>query len=155
MVTSAVPEEGKSQTALNLAIVLGQLGRRVLLIDTDLRRPRLHRAFGVPAAQGLSSSLSGMEELPAPLRTPVPGLDLLASGPIPPNPSELLNAPGFLTLAAHPALAAYDHLVFDTPPVLSVSDPLVAARAMDAVVIVVRAGAAGNRCSAVTASVVG
>jgi capsular exopolysaccharide synthesis family protein len=112
----------------------------VLLIDTDLRRPRLHRVFELPADPGLSSYLSGMEELPLPLRTPLPGVDLLPSGPIPPNPSELLNAAFFSTLAAHPSLAVYDHLVFDTPPVLSVSDPVVAARAMDAVVVVVRAG---------------
>ena len=94
MITSAVPEEGKTATAINLAIVLAQLGRRVLLVDTDLRRPRLHKAFGVDNRRGVSTYLSGLEDEPAALVVPtgIENLDLLPSGPIPPNPSELLNS---------------------------------------------------------------
>ena len=142
MVTSALPEEGKSATAINLAVVLAQLGRRVLLVDTDLRRPRLHRAFGKSNASGMSTYLSGLESDPLRLvvGTGIENLDLVTSGPIPPNPSELLNAPIFDEAGKRFLAAGYDHIVFDSPPVLSVADPVIIGSVLDSVVLVTRAG---------------
>lgn len=142
MVTSAIPEEGKSSTAMNLAVVLAQAGRRVLLVDADLRRPRLHRAFGLPEGRGLSTGLSGLETDPLALvvPTPVERLDVLVSGPIPPNPSELLDAPTFVETGRRLLAAGYDHIVYDSPPVLAVSDPVIVASAVEATVLVARAG---------------
>lgn len=141
-ITSAQPEDGKTATALNLGVVLSQLGRRVLLVDADLRRPRLHQAFGTDAERGLSTHLSGLEDDPLKLvqRTDVENLDLLPSGPIPPNPSELLNSTIFASLGQRLIERGYDHVIFDTPPVLSVSDPLIVASVVDTGILVVRAG---------------
>ena len=142
MITSANPEEGKTATATNLAIVLAQLGKRVALIDTDLRRPRLHKVFEVENSRGVSTYLSGLEKDPARLMsgTAVEGLELLSSGPIPPNPSELLNSAVFSNLGRELLEAGYDHIVFDSPPALSVSDPLIISSVIDYGILVVRAG---------------
>jgi len=142
VLTSALPEDGKTATALNLAVVLAQMGRKVLLVDTDLRRPRLHKAFGAENGRGVSTYLSGMEENPLRLvqSTGIEKLDLLPSGPIPPNPSELLNAPVFARLGAELIERGYDHVLFDSPPVLSVSDPAIVASVADTGILVVRAG---------------
>lgn len=141
VITSACPGEGKTGTALNLAVVLAQLGRRVLLVDTDLRRPRLQRAFGLDGRRGVSTYLAGQEQDPSRLvqRSGVEGLDVMPSGPIPPNPSELLNSPIFSGMGARMIELGYDHVLFDTPPVLSVSDPVIVSSVADTGILVVRA----------------
>ncbi|HXV76853.1 MAG TPA: polysaccharide biosynthesis tyrosine autokinase [Candidatus Polarisedimenticolaceae bacterium] len=142
LVTSAVPEEGKTATSINLAVVLAQLGARVVMVDTDLRRPRLHHALEVRNDRGVSNYLSGLEPDPARLAAPtgIDNLDLVPSGPIPPNPSELLNSPTFGRFARILLDGGYDHVVFDSPPVLSVSDSVIIANLVDTRVLVVRAG---------------
>lgn len=142
LITSCLPEEGKSQTCLNLAIALAQAGRRILLVDTDLRRPRLHAALGLANDAGISTYLSGNAEVEQLVqRTTVPSLDILTSGPIPPNPSELLGSRNFLALVRDFAgRGSYDHLIFDSPPVLSVADPVVMATVLDGTILVVRCG---------------
>lgn len=142
VLTSALPEDGKTATALNLAIVLAQLGRRVLLVDTDLRRPRLHRALGVENRRGVSTFLSGLADNPIGLVVPtgIDGLDVLPSGPIPPNPSELLNSSVFARMGTDLLEHGYDHILFDSPPILSVSDPVIVATTADSGILVVRAG---------------
>jgi capsular exopolysaccharide synthesis family protein len=142
VVTSAHPGEGKTATAVNLAIVLAQLDRRVLIVDADLRRPRLHYAFGIENRVGVSTFLSGQKDDASGLvrATRVPGLEALTSGPIPPNPSELLNSPIFARLGHELLERGYDHVVFDTPPVLSVSDPVIVSSVADTGILVVRAG---------------
>jgi capsular exopolysaccharide synthesis family protein len=142
MVTSALPEDGKSSTALNLAVVLAQSGRRVLLVDADLRRPRLHKVFGLEAGRGLSSVLSGLEADPVPLaqKTPVEGLDILVSGPVPPDPSELLDSPTFAQMGLRLLAAGYDHILYDSPPALAVADPVIVGNVVDAAILVCRAG---------------
>ena len=142
MITSALPDEGKSATSLNLSIVLSQLGGRVLVVDTDLRRPRLDKVFGVETETGVSSYLSGLQSHATQVVVPttIPNLDLMPSGPIPPNPSELLNSPRFTQMTQELLKQGYDHIVLDSPPVLSVSDPVVIASVVDASILVLRAG---------------
>jgi capsular exopolysaccharide synthesis family protein len=141
MVTSALPEEGKSATALNLAVVLSQLDRRVLLIDTDLRRPRLHKALGLENRRGVTTYLTGLEHDPHALvqASGIENLDILVSGPIPPNPSELLNSTLFAELGPKLIEQGYDHIVFDSPPTLSVADPVIVGNTVNGVIVVVRA----------------
>ncbi|HUC44393.1 MAG TPA: polysaccharide biosynthesis tyrosine autokinase [Candidatus Sulfotelmatobacter sp.] len=142
MVTSALPDEGKSSTAINLAIVLAQMSRRVLLVDADLRRPRLHRAFRMDGTTGLSTLLSGLATDPKALvrGTPVSGLDVLPSGPVPPNPSELLDSPTFAELGNRLVASGYDHVIYDSPPALAVADPVIVASVVEVTVVVARAG---------------
>ncbi len=142
MVSSALPAEGKSATTTNLAVALAQLGRRVVLVDTDLRRPRLHRVLGLDNDAGVSTWLAGLARDPERLAraTSIPGLDVVTSGPIPPNPSELLDSPVFAELAERLVALGYDHVLFDSPPTLSVTDAVLIASRADAVVLVARCG---------------
>ena len=139
LVTSPTPRDGKTTVATSIAISFAQSGRKVLLIDTDLRRPRLHKAFDVPSATGATSVIIGERSLSeATAETVVSGLDVLPCGPIPPNPSELLHGRGFHRLLAE-ALEAYDRVIFDSPPIGAVTDAAIIAPQVDGVVVVVKA----------------
>ena len=141
VLTSAFPHEGKTTTAVNLAVVLGQLGRRVLLVDADLHKSRLHGIFRIPNRVGLVSILAeGIEPSRAIVKTAIPGVFVVPAGPEAPNPSGLLASDAmrkFLELAA----TNFDHVIVDSPPVLPVSDTLVFAQQTDGVILCVRAGA--------------
>jgi capsular exopolysaccharide synthesis family protein len=146
LVTSCEPGDGKSTIAMNLAIVLTQLGRRVLLIDADLRRPRVHRGLGLDNATGLSSLLTGNAEVESVLQTSgIAKLDAITSGPIPPTPSELLGSPALGTLLDQMRNThGYDHVILDAPPMLQVADSVILATRTDATIVVVRARKTGR-----------
>ncbi len=140
LVSSASQDEGKSTTLANLGVTFAQAGNRVVLVDCDLRRPTLHKLFGVPNDKGLTSMLLADQSAALPLLgTPVEGLRLLPSGPPPPNPSELLGSKRLEAAIARLQEEA-DLLLFDSPPVLAVSDAAVLARRVDDVLLVVSAG---------------
>jgi capsular exopolysaccharide synthesis family protein len=140
LVASAGQDEGKSTTLANLAVTFAQAGNRVVLIDCDLRRPTLHKLFGATNDKGLTTMLLADEAAAPPLvDTPVEGLRLLPSGPQPPNPSELLGSRRIEAAFARIQQDA-DLLLFDSPPLLAVSDAAVLARKVDAVLLVVSAG---------------
>jgi succinoglycan biosynthesis transport protein ExoP len=139
-VTSAVASEGKSATASNLAVVMAQLGRRVLIIDADLRKPRLHEVFQVSNRAGLVTYLTGGADFEAIVaRTAVPQLFVTTSGPIPPNPSELLASDRMSELVKA-ARGRFDFVVIDTPPLLPVTDATLVGNLVDGVTICLRAG---------------
>jgi capsular exopolysaccharide synthesis family protein len=144
LVTSAKPEEGKTSVAVNLAISIGQSGRRVLLVDANFHRPGLQNVFPQAKREGLSNILIGRGKL-ADLASPteLPNLEVLTCGPIPPNPTELL-AGRYLAELIGEAAGRYDQVIFDGPPVLLVSDALVLASAVDGVVLVCRAKTASR-----------
>ncbi len=124
-VSSAMPGEGKSTTCANLAITLAQTGAKVILIDADLRKPVQYKIFKVNNSLGLSRTLVGFNKLEECIKPGVaPGLDLLPSGPIPPNPAELLGSDNMKELLEY-LKTAYDYIVIDTPPVNVVTDALV------------------------------
>lgn len=124
-VSSARPSDGKSTTCANLAITLAQTGAKVLLIDADLRKPVQYKTFKVNNSLGLSRALVGFDKLEECIKQQVaPGLDLLPSGPTPPNPAELLGSAGMKKLLEH-LKTVYDYIVIDTPPVNVVTDALV------------------------------
>lgn len=140
LVTSGGPWEGKSTVSIALSVTFARNGTRTLLIDTDMRRPRLHRTFGMEADVGLSSLLLGTAKIEESVRgTSVPGLDILPCGPVPPNPSELLRMDklGRLLEQLH---TRYDMVVLDSPPVIPVADPRILSSMVDGVVLVVKLG---------------
>jgi polysaccharide biosynthesis transport protein len=141
LITSALPEEGKTTTSINTATVLAQKGTRVLLIDADLRRPSIHRTLGMGPRAGLSNVLTGGTTVQqATVRsTLLPNLFILPAGTPPPNPAELLASSQMLDLLAE-LRDQYDHIIVDTPPTLSVTDAVVLSTRADAVVLVIRSG---------------
>ena len=141
MVTSALPQEGKTTTSLNTAGVLVQKGVRVLLVDADLRRPSVHKTLGIGPRSGLSNVLTGSATLKQAItRSPVlPSLHVLPAGTPPPNPAELLASSNMKDVLAE-LCKEYDHIVIDTPPTLSVTDAVVLSPRADAVVLVIRSG---------------
>ena len=140
VVTSPSPQEGKTTTAINLGVTMAEAGGRVLIVDTDMRRPRLHRSFGVPNQTGISTVIVGKATLEEAIkRTDVPNLDVLTCGPVPPNPSELLHTDRFGVVLADCA-KLYDRIILDSPPTSAVTDPAVLGNLADGVVLVIKAG---------------
>jgi polysaccharide biosynthesis transport protein len=140
MVTSPGPREGKTTTAISLAIAMAQGGQRILLVDTDLRRPRIHKSFGVSGEVGLTGVMLGQSTLAEAVKTSeVPNLFVLPCGPLPPNPAELLHTDRFGTVMAE-MLERYDRVILDSPPVIAVTDAAVLGARVDGVLLVVKAG---------------
>lgn len=138
LVTSAGPGEGKTTTACTLACVLAQTEAKTLIIDLDLRRPRIHRVFGVSSDKGVTTALMGKGLDEAIRATEVPHLDVLPAGPIPPNPSELLMSHKMEALLAELS-ARYDRIIIDSSPVNPVTDAVILSTRVDGVVMVGRA----------------
>ncbi|WP_369865497.1 GumC family protein [Archangium sp. Cb G35] len=140
VVSSAGPSEGKSTVVINLGMVMAQTGSRVLLMDTDMRRPRLHRAFGVPDDMGVSSLVVGEGSLEGAIKsTDVPNLFVLPCGPLPPNPAELLHTRAFSELLGK-LRERFDCVLLDSPPLGPVSDALVLSKQTDGILLVLKAG---------------
>jgi len=139
VVTSALPQEGKTTTSVNVALSLAQRGNRVLLVDADLRRPSIHRIMGVANTNGLSALLSGSDTPDNAIlqSQQIPNLYVLPAGSPPRQPAELL---GSIKSYIEEWCRQYDHIVIDTPPVLSVTDAVLVATCADAVLLVTRAG---------------
>ena len=138
--TSALPQDGKTMTSVNTAYIMAKQGKRVLLVDADLRRPSVHKAFGVRPPLGLSNVLSGGAKWQDVVQPTVePNLFIIASGPLPPHPSELLGS-GMMQDLIREWRQDYDHIILDSPPVLSVTDAVLLAVQADSVTLVVRSG---------------
>lgn len=139
-ITSGSAGEGKSITLLNLAISIGESGKKVLLIDADLRRPSLARLLVEKAAPGLSGVLAGLTDAESAIRKEVyPNLDIMFSGDIPPNPSELIGSERMQELIEKLS-SSYDYILVDTPPVGVVSDTCLVANFLDGVILLVWQG---------------
>lgn len=140
VVTSPEPHDGKTTTASNLAVVFAQQGKKVLLLDTDLRKPSVHYSFNSSNITGLTSILTNQVNLEdAILQTEIPNLDIITSGPVPPNPSEILNSEKMERILGR-LRSEYDYVILDTPPVLIVADPQIVANKCDGVIMVVASG---------------
>ncbi len=139
VVTSPMPDEGKSTTVANLAVTMAQSGRRTILVDCDLRRPRLHTLFGLPGEPGLTNLALAETTQPPLQKTAVENLLLLASGPQPPNPADLLGS-RMIDRIIETLMEQADIILFDAPPVLAVTDATVLGAKVDGVLLVVTAG---------------
>jgi len=140
VVTSPGPQDGKTTAAISLAITMAQGGARVLLVDTDMRKPRIHRSFGLKSDRGLSTVMMGDAKLAdVVFHSEVPNLDVLPCGPTPPNPAELIHTDRFREILEQ-CKRDYSRVVLDSPPAGFVTDPAILGNLADGVVLVVRAG---------------
>ena len=141
--TSTNPQDGKSTTIANVAVTMAQAGNKVIVVDCDLRKPVLHKIFNLANHRGLTNAMMqqlSLEELVH--EKVVPNLDVLTSGPIPPNPAEMLSSPRSKALWDRLA-EAYDYVLIDSPPVLAVADASILASGVDGVILVI--GSASTR----------
>lgn len=137
--TSSVPGEGKSTTISNLALTMAQDGKKVLLIDNDLRKPRQHKVFGL-LNKGLTNIIAmGLTFDEVVNKDVFPNLDVLTSGPIPPNPSEILGSEKMNDILKEVG-EKYDYILLDLPPILAVTDAAIVGHMADGIVLVVRSG---------------
>lgn len=144
LLTSPSPGEGKTTTLSNLAIVFGQQGKKVLVIDADMRKPTLHQVFQLDNHQGLTNVLSGQISLEACLQeTSIENISFISAGPIPPNPAELLGF-GMKEHVLQKAYEQFDLVLIDTPPVLAVTDAHILANQCEGIILVVRSGVTGK-----------
>ncbi len=138
LLTSAGPGEGKTTTTVNLAITISEINTKVLLVDADMRKPTVHKYFGLNNRAGLSNALSGMNPIEECIQKVdnLPNLSVITSGILPPNPSELLSSPVMKKLLCD-LEEDYDYIIIDTPPVNIVSDALAIVNEVDGVALVV------------------
>ena len=141
LITSSQPAEGKTTTGINTAFMLSQTGAEVLMMDCDLRRPRLHAQFGLPNTKGLTTWLSGERDLNSLIQRcdKAPNLHVLTSGPVPPNPAELLGSEEMRRLLGILS-EQYSHIIIDSPPAISFTDASILSTMVDGVIIVVHGG---------------
>ena len=141
LITSSQPAEGKTTTGINTAFMLAQTGAEVLMMDCDLRRPRLHAQFGLPNTKGLTTWLSGERDLDSLIQRceKAPNLHVLTSGPVPPNPAELLGSEEMRKLLGILS-EKYAHIIIDSPPAISFTDASILSTMVDGVIIVVHGG---------------
>ncbi|MCR8660652.1 CpsD/CapB family tyrosine-protein kinase [Paenibacillus endoradicis] len=140
MVTSASPGEGKSTTAANIAVTYAQSNYNVIVMELDLRKPTVHKTFNVTNRAGITHVLTNQASLEEVIRsTDIPNIDVISSGPIPPNPSELLGS-NQLVKVINGLKQIYDIIIIDTPPLLAVTDAQLVASICDGVILVVDSG---------------
>ena len=151
VVTSSVPGEGKSEISANLAAVLAQTGRRVLLIDADMRKPSQHHLWGLINSVGLSNVIVGQDDFTTAVQHITSNLSVLTSGVIPPNPLGLIDSERLPSLI-HLFSKSYDYIVFDTPPLVGTPDAAVLGKMADGVLLVVRPGVVDSASAAAAKS---
>lgn len=140
LITSSQPAEGKTTTAINVAISIAQLGRSVLIVDCDLRTPTVHEKLHVDQEPGLSTYLSGEVELEDVIRkSDIPGLSLILSGAVPHNPCDLISSRKMKEMVETLA-KSYDYIMFDSPPLVNLADPLILSTIVDSVILIVNGG---------------
>ena len=139
--SSAGPGEGKTTTVANLAITFANLGKKTLLVDTDLRRPVVHSVFNVKREPGVTNYLSGLTDdyLPLVKKSEIENLSILTSGLIPPNPSEILGTKRMSTLVKK-LESDWDMVLFDSPPLVAVTDATMISKEIDSIILVIKAG---------------
>lgn len=138
VITSSVPGEGKSTTAGNLALSMAEGEKMVLLVDCDLRKPSIHKNFGISNAKGLSDVIVEKESVKDVCQKYNKNLTILTSGKIPPNPAEMLNSKSMLNLLEG-LKQVFDYIILDTPPVQAVADAQILSAKADGTIVVVRA----------------
>ncbi len=140
LISSSGPREGKTITAANVAITMAQAGSKIVILDCDMRRPEIHNLFGATRDRGMSNILVGIDNIGEIIQsTKIPNLDVITSGPIPPNPSEMLGSKRMESLI-NALRKKYNHILIDSPPVTAVTDALVLSKSADGVIMVIRTG---------------